>query len=325
MSWTYPSGFSAATALIYANFVQQAYFQYYIDAKAQTEFGFPPYSQVISIPPSGYTLLYDIQYNEGFIETDWTYFGYVAQLANNPDSLVFAIRGTEDMIEWTDVLLSSNTGASGINNVQGNIHQGFAAIYKGLTYFKTGTTTQVPLSTILENVSSIVVTGHSLGAALAILLTTDIALNHASTSLTPSLTCYSFAAPNVGDPTFANFFNNLLGSSSYPTISAHYRVANGWDPVPNLPPNVFYDPFDAGKESDYMQVNSYCPVDSGMLGFLSDPHSMSSYAQGLNYVVTPPTPEEMEEARKRSHSGIGTSGSAKTMRRVRAATTSLRG
>src|SRR6185369_8155531 len=202
MTWTYPSGFNAATALTYANFVQQAYFQYYINSKAQTEFGFPPYSQVISIPPAGCTLLYDIQFNEGVFETDWTYFGYVVQFADNPDSLVFAIRGTEDMLEWTDVLLSSNTGPSGINNVQGNIHQGFAAIYKGLTYFKTGTTTQVPLSTILENVSSIVVTGHSLGAALAILLTTDIALNHASTSSTPSLTCYSFAAPNVGDPTF---------------------------------------------------------------------------------------------------------------------------
>lgn len=324
MSWTYPSGFSAATALIYANFVQQAYFQYYINAKTPTEFGFPPYSQVISIPPSGYTLLYDIQFNEGFIETDWTYFGYVAQLANNPGSLVFAIRGTEDMIEWTDVLLASNTGPSGINKVQGNIHQGFAAIYKGLTYFKTGTTTQVALSTILDNVSSIVVTGHSLGAALAILLTTDIALNYASTSSTPSLTCYSFAAPNVGDPTFANSFNNLLVSSSYPKVSAHYRVANGWDPVPNLPPNVFYDP-ESGKESDYMQVNAFCPVDSGMLGFLSDPHSMSSYAQGLNYVSTPPTPEEMEEARKRSQSGIDTSGSNKTIRQVRAATMNLRG
>lgn len=323
MTWTYPSGFNAATALIYANFCQQAYFQYYIDSKTPPEFGFPPYSQVISIPPSGYTLLYDISFKE---DGEQTYFGYVAQVTNSPQSLVFAIRGTEDMTEWTDVLLFSNTGPSGINKVQGNIHQGFAAIYEGLTYFKTGTTTAVALSTILANVSSIVVTGHSLGAALAILLTTDIALNYASQSTPPALTCYTFAAPNVGDPTFANFFNNLLGSSSYPKISAHYRIANGWDPVPNMPPNVFYDPFLLGAESDYMQVNEFCPVDSGMLGFLSDPHSMSSYAQGLNYVITPPTADDIEEARKQSLSGIDTSSpSTKTIRRVRAATMNLRG
>ena len=321
MSWTYPSGFSAATALEFANFCQQAYFQYYIDAKTPPEFGFPPYTQVISIPPTGYNLLYDISYEE---LGEQTYFGYVAQNANELAELVFAIRGTDTVTEWIDNLLYSNTGPSGINKVQGNIHQGFAKIYNGLKYFKTGTTTEVTLSTILNDITSIAVTGHSLGAALALLLTTDIALNYGEIS-TPNLTCYTFALPNVGDPTFANFFNNLLGAPSYPTISAHYRVANGWDPVPNMPPNVYYDLFALGAESDYMQVNEFCPIDSGMLGFLSDPHSLSSYAQGLNYVNNPPTPEEIEEARKRSQSGIDISRSSKTIRRVRAATMNLRG
>jgi hypothetical protein len=343
MSWTYPSGFSAATALTYANFCQQAYFQYDIYSQTPTDFGFPPYSQIISIPPSGYTLLYDIYYNEGFLSTDWVYFGYVAQNIANTDELVFVIRGTATAEEWYDDLLLANTGPSKISGVQGSIHQGFETVYQGLTYCTTGQTpngtNQFTLANILTPPSpgvaatTAVVTGHSLGAALAILLTVDLAYNYSSTSSHPtsltSLTCYSFAAPMVGDPTFAAAFNSLIGATSGAQITAHYRIANGFDPVPNLPPNVFYNPsievLTVAGTYYYMQVNDYCPVDSGVMSVVSDPHSLTSYATGLNYLITPPTSADLARAGKRGLSRIAASmRSAQASRRVKATTPNLR-
>jgi hypothetical protein len=66
-------------------------------------------------------------------------------------------------------------------------------------------------------------------------------------------------------------------------ISGNFRVANGMDVVPNLPPNVFYPP-ESSQECNYLQVDSYCPVDSGVLSVLSDPHSLSNYVIGLRNI-----------------------------------------
>ncbi|HKR01544.1 MAG TPA: lipase family protein [Pyrinomonadaceae bacterium] len=342
MSWTYPSGFDATTALTYANFCQQAYFQYYIYSKMPPDFGFPPYSTVIQIPPPGYTLLYDIYYNEGVLFTDWVYFGYVAQNTTNTSELVFAIRGTMTAEEWYEDLLVANTGPSSINGVQGNVHQGFNSVYKSLVYCPTGQTpngsNQVTLANILSPPSpgvaatTAVVTGHSLGAAVAILMTADLAYNYSSTSSTPtsltSLTCYSFAAPMVGDPTFAAAFNSLIGANSGAQITAHYRLANGFDPVPNLPPNVFYNPSMEGLTTAgtfyYMQVNDYCPVDSGVMSIVADPHSLTSYATGLNYLITPPTSADLERAGGRE-SRFAASMRSAASRRAKATTPSSGG
>jgi len=72
--------------------------------------------------------------------------------------------------------------------------------------------------------TSVTICGHSLGGALAKLLTFDVALNtscHAPT-------IYTYASPRVGDHTFAGAFDAA--------IPASYRVANRQDLVPKLPP-----------------------------------------------------------------------------------------
>jgi hypothetical protein len=70
----------------------------------------------------------------------------------------------------------------------------------------------------------VTVCGHSLGGALATLLTLDVALNtscHAPTT-------YTYASPRTGDHIFAGSFNAA--------IPASYRIANRQDLVPKLPP-----------------------------------------------------------------------------------------
>jgi hypothetical protein len=292
MTWSYPTGFSVSQAITYANFVQQAYFQYYVLANTPPDFGYPPFSKFMQLPPTGYQLLYNIWYDEGIINWDPVYFGYVARLQSDSTQAVIAIRGTENAEEWTDDILYSTQVNSPILNSEGLVHSGFATIYNGqgagdgLLYYTapSGTITPplqtdkpVPLATVLSGVKNVTVTGHSLGAALAVLLTLDIALN-----IKIHVTSYNFASPMVGDPVFANCFNQQIGP-----ISENYRVANGMDPVPNLPSNVFYAP-DSSQEWDYMQVNGYCPVDSGILSVVADPHSLSNYVIGLNNLSNPP-------------------------------------
>ena len=68
----------------------------------------------------------------------------------------------------------------------------------------------------------IFVTGFSLGGALAVLASLDLA------DLGPKVVLYSFAGPRAGDGTFNKFVQTKVAQS--------YSVVVGADPVPHLPP-----------------------------------------------------------------------------------------
>lgn len=311
MSWSYPAGFSASTAITYANFCQQAYFQYYVLSNVPPDFGYPPFLSFMKLPPTGYKLLYNIWYNEALWGWDPVYFGYVAVSTTTPGQMVIAIRGTENSEEWYEDILQSGQVNSPIAGSTGLVHEGFAIIYNGnagtdgngLQYYAAQTAGNpvppkqtdpaVPLAKVLAGATSVMVTGHSLGAALAVLLTLDIAIN-----VKVRVSSYNFASPMVGDPKFASVFNGLIGKQ----IASNYRIANGMDVAPNLPSNVFYNPALPGQTSqewNYMQVNGYCPIDSGIFSVLSDPHSLSNYVIGLNNLISAPvaaTPSQRQAA-----------------------------
>lgn len=305
MSWPeYPSGFDVNTALTCANFVQEAYFQLFINAGTPPPpFGFDSYP--LQMPPnpsnsttSPYTLQYTIQTNiEG---APYDYFGYVitGPSFNNDNKTMaaFVLRGTESSAEWIDDILDANQSSftgSGKSSL-GMVHSGFNDIYSGFTYTNVNTgSSGESLSTVLSylhdtkgiNATDLVVTGHSLGGALATLMAIDIVVNQTQfTSYTTPLTCYTFGSPRVGDPgTFVSNFNDNVESGNI----VHYRVANGLDIVPALPPNIYYDfILGSGQEYDYEAVDSFCPVDSGLVDF--DFHSLNAYAAGLNNLINPP-------------------------------------
>ncbi|NGQ95161.1 lipase family protein [Brevibacillus sp. SYP-B805] len=73
----------------------------------------------------------------------------------------------------------------------------------------------------------VVITGHSMGAALATLCALDVAAN---TRFSRPTVC-TFGSPRVGSPRFARVFNNRVGRS--------IRIVNAYDVVPRLPPGLF--------------------------------------------------------------------------------------
>jgi Lipase (class 3) len=152
-------------------------------------------------------------------------FGFVAQ--DPAGNVVIAIRGTEGIKEWVQdakflaVRCPFLAGA-------GLTEDGFTAVYESLRIAQDPTSKRLvdalPGLPFLRPVASLVITGHSLGGALATLLALDVAAN---TALGTNLSAWTFASPRTGDPSFADTYNQVVPNT--------VRIANRMDLVPKLP------------------------------------------------------------------------------------------
>ncbi|KAF8883383.1 alpha/beta-hydrolase [Mucidula mucida] len=142
----------------------------------------------------------------------------VAHQGTDPDNILSVLNDAAFFLED----LSTNL-ISGLNVNDIKVHSGFqnafertaaeimAAVQDGLT--STGST-------------KVIVTGHSLGAAIA---TLDALMFKSALDPSISVTATLFGSPRVGDQAFANFADKALGTSLA-------RITNQADPVPLLPP-----------------------------------------------------------------------------------------
>jgi len=227
------AGYSPTLAVLYGQFVDSVYQMY-------EKYPGNPTPPALALP-AGYKLIAWVQMMDFIIVGgDWTFYGLIAQSTTDENNFVLAIRGTENLEEWFDDLTS--TVLVPWENF-GNVGYGFSRIYQTLrvVYAETlGSTSAThsfePTSTFAHQVaaavqrhaanvtaSSVAVTGHSLGAALATLYMAHTARNGL---LSTPLIC-TFASPRVGDPVFAANFNQL-GITSW-------RIINELDVVPKLP------------------------------------------------------------------------------------------
>jgi triacylglycerol lipase len=168
-----------------------------------------------------------------------------------------SFRGTQTAIDWKHDL-DALYEPYGFVDGSGDVHQGFLTVYKALR-----DSVKAELATACQGCDRLLVTGHSLGAALALLAAPDITKNILP-GRTPDL--LTFAGPRVGLLRFYRFFNNLIGDC--------YRVVASGDIVPDVPlfvPPVFL----------YKHVGKEVKVDGGQ----EDPikaHSLTlSYIPGL--------------------------------------------
>ncbi|SOJ57509.1 hypothetical protein MSIMFB_04987 [Mycobacterium simulans] len=178
-------------------------------------------------------------------------FGMMGRSAATRTAFV-AFRGTvtfDDVI--TDIGVLPEPYAE--LNKFGCVHSGFQTVYRLVRPSIVN-----HLAVACEGCDRLLVIGHSLGAALAVLAAPDIFLNM-QPNIQPSLT--TFAGPTAGLGDFAKAFNNMIKSC--------FRVVNFLDLVPYVPP------------WPYVHVGSPICVDSG--GSI-DPlwrHSLYAYQAGL--------------------------------------------
>ena len=156
-------------------------------------------------------------------------YGY---LAHRGKEVVAAFRGTDQFVEWVEDVeflpgpyqpLTSMPSSPPEAKVEG----GFWSIYKSMFLKVVGANDTSPLHKAVEDVvpddSSIIVTGHSLGAPLANYLTLELARGKLANRVSG---CF-FASPHPGNQAFATYFDKIV---------KNYRVFNYiLDIVPRVP------------------------------------------------------------------------------------------
>jgi predicted lipase len=174
-------------------------------------------NEEITLPPEIELLKKVYNYDENPV------FGIVAK--DKSDTVWIAFRGTDNIIELIEdamyrqktfigdqtQLLNMRRGM----NPNAKCHSGFLSIYQRF---------REEIKEVINNYTNIVISGYSLGGAVATIAGLDIAYN-----LGKSAVVYTFASPMVGNKEFAEQVDS--------TVSV-YRHINTCDIVHNLPNSV---------------------------------------------------------------------------------------
>jgi predicted lipase len=276
--------FNPSLAVLYGRFIQAAYTMYDANHNNLT----PAKSHDF---PLGYQLTAWVQMHDFLLGSMGpVFYGFIAHSESDPNSAILAIRGTRRNVEWWD---NANSMTMQTFNVAGygNVGVGWERIYetlevvratasgggqqslKGVGRFAAQVNEHLQHHAVsagspqTEAAShAIAITGHSLGAALAILCAAENKLLYKA----DIQALYTFASPKMGDHAFVNMFNGL-GLESW-------RIVNKQDIVPKLPLLLFehvnnerlYDSMGSVHQSDtcnhslatYMHlIDSTVPLD----------------------------------------------------------------
>lgn len=139
-------------------------------------------------------------------------FGFLATYGGNSYLVFRGSQTTADFGMDGEYALTNYTAPTANAPAGLQVETGFKAVFDGLT----------PLPAIPNN--TLIVTGHSLGSALA---TLSIPALIAAGVPSSALMNYPQASPMVGNPAFVSYYNGLNAST--------YRLVNSYDTVPTLP------------------------------------------------------------------------------------------
>lgn len=181
-------------------------------------------------------------------------------MGRNPASRTafLSFRGTADLAGWVADINAFRQDYRPISGF-GQVHTGFQDVYE---LVRDGIAADLADAT--SGCDQILITGHSLGAALAVLAAPDIAEAMPPNTIEPRL--ITFAGPKAGSADFAASFNAVIESC--------YRVVNFLDIVPYLPPGA------------YAHVGSQISVDSGGPPLsIAWRHGLGAYRDGLSALV----------------------------------------
>lgn len=168
-----------------------------------------------------------------------------------------AFRGSSDVADWIadfDFFPAPYAPVRGF----GQVHAGFQEVYGCV---RAAIVANLPATT--SECRQILITGHSLGAALAVLAAPDVAQGMPPNTLEPRLT--TFGGPRVGVADFKAAFDAA--------IECCYRVVNFLDIVPLVPP------------APYVHVGAEIAVDSGGAVDIGWRHSLAAYHAGLSALI----------------------------------------
>lgn len=134
------------------------------------------------------------------------------------DSLFVSFRGSVDLLNWLDNVQIQKIKPYDDTNIE--VEKGF---YKAYQYLKPDVMHSLNIMKTTYPTKKLLLTGHSLGAALATLMAFDVLYDY-------DIYLYTFGSPRVGNQHFVK---------SFPTTSHTYRITHYYDIVPHTPPESF--------------------------------------------------------------------------------------
>lgn len=219
----------------YGEFIQSAYHCFHSDPATSADE--VPSERHVALPDRTYKVtksLYatssiglpkwvdDVAPDLGWMTQRSSWIGYVAVCNDRSEiqrmgrrDIVIALRGTATCLEWTenfrDLLVEQNDDDEEQGVVQSKVECGFLSLYKTGDHRVPSLAESVvnEVQRLIEKYKgeplSITVTGHSLGAALALLVADDL-----STCVpnAPPVAVFSFGGPRVGNRGFADRLND---------------------------------------------------------------------------------------------------------------------
>jgi triacylglycerol lipase len=243
----------------------------------------PPYKPS---PPLGYTSYFVRLYGwEGIFFQTMEKFGLVFQSGQVPGQYMVAFRGTQTATEWVLDFDWTTTPFPGDGGVE--VAAGFLNIYTGNADGGFGVQGLPSMRQQLQdwltqaNPSSLIITGHSLGGALASLFAYDVAAGGLAGTHSPAISVVTYASPNVGTAAWQSAFNNQFPGA--------IRVYNTDDVVPFAPPDdlLGYLPVGLDWPVEFDPSNWFDQYQPDALG---TNHSCDNYRYVVNLAAsnTPP-------------------------------------
>jgi triacylglycerol lipase len=145
-----------------------------------------------------------------------------------------------------------------------NVHKGFVDIYTNFRNDLLSTIQQINT----DKKKLIIISGHSIGAAVATLVAVDLAQSGYT-----NIVVYTFACPRIGDNTFKTIVDDTL---KLPV----YRVVNISDLIPNSPLSVQPNLNDTTNPYMYLHCGFLIPFQINRLSIKGN-HGIPTYMAGL--------------------------------------------
>ncbi|KAL5701363.1 hypothetical protein ACHQM5_026708 [Ranunculus cassubicifolius] len=152
-------------------------------------------------------------------------------VAQDLNAIVVAFRGTQEhsIQNWIEDLFWKQLDLNYPGMPDAMVHRGFYYAYHNTTV-RPGILHAVKRGKRLYGDIPVIVTGHSMGGAMASFCALDLAVNHEA----QNVQLMTFGQPRIGNAAFASYFNEHVPNA--------IRVTHEHDMVPHLPPYYYYFP-----------------------------------------------------------------------------------
>ena len=247
--------YSLQSAILWANMVKSAYSTY----DANTDATNPLTPQNL---PDGWQVIANLQSDPvAGLFSEIQFVGYVVGSKADASQIGIVFRGTDGILDWVVDFEAKHVDFTDIPN-GGRTEEGFTCMFRSLKLVAPGETetqTLYQFFLTLDPSTTITVTGHSLGGALANLAGVWTAAHYPQFSLE----LYTFAAPMTGDKSFVTTFDSLVANN--------FRIFNEPDIVPKVPSALLgYEQVGGGIE---LNSHNYPNLPHSIAGY----HSLDTY------------------------------------------------